>query len=307
MPSPYRRDVARLKAGIVERVARGEALRVVCGEAGVPGRETVRAWARADAAFGDALAEAEARGEWRRVWAFDEAVAAAFLARARAGETVKSLLGSAGMPSRRTYRHWQATQAPFAEAVFALRQQRAAELGARGRGRRRAFDPVLADRLIVALHKGARAGLTLEAVLAADPALPCRPTLRRWRRENPAFDQGMRMILAARRGVGRPVPEVLVDDIVGHIVEGGSFASYERAGGPTRATLRRWHGRDPAFAEAVAQACEWREDGYEDQILDIAMRTPPGPLRAMNRAVGPLKRQLVRLRHRPGAAHTRRG
>jgi hypothetical protein len=306
MPSQYARDARRLKAEIVARVLAGESLRAVCGSAGMPCGHTVRNWAKADPLFAAELLAARRRGAWMARRAFDEGKAAAFLARARAGETINSLVGAAGMPSRGTYRYWTRTQGAFAEAVHALRRRRDAGIGAFGRARRRDFDPVLADRVIVALHKGVRAGVGLEDVLAADAELPCRPVLRRWRREEPEFDRVLRTIFVARRTAGPRVPAWLADDVVDHIVEGGSFASYSRApDGPTRATLRRWFRRDADFAARVSDACEDREHWYEDQILMAAERTPPGPVAEMNRAVGSLKRHLVRLRHRPGAVHSR--
>jgi hypothetical protein len=300
VPSRYRRDAAHLKAEIVARVGGGETVRAVCASPDMPAELTVRNWARADAPFGEALAAARRRGTWRRLWAFDEAKAAAFLARARAGEPIKALLGQPGMPSRGAYQRWKVAEAPFAEAVFALRQRRDAQLGERGRARRRAFDQAVADRIIVRLNKGALAGVRLEDILTADPELPCWETMMRWRREEPEFDRVLRMIISARRAAMKPVPELVIEEVVDHIVEGGSFASFSRMrGAPSQGTLGRWM-RDPNFAEAVAMACEWREDWYYDQIEDIARRTPPGPVREMNRAVGPLLRQLVRLRNRPG-------
>jgi hypothetical protein len=296
---PNRHDTPRLKAEIVARIAAGEVQRAICGEAGMPERHTVRSWAKADVAFADALAAARRRGDWARRLVFDECKAAALLARARAGEHIRALLREPGMPSRGTYNHWKATQPPFAEAVFALRQRRDARLHERARARRRAFDQELADRIVQGLNKG----LKLDDVLAADPELPCRPTLTRWRREEPEFDRVLRMIFAAWRTRQAPVPEPLVEAIVDHIVEGGSFASYSRLPGePSRATLRRWL-RDRNFAAAVAQACEFREEWYENQILMIAESSSPGSAAVRERSVGRLKRHLVRLRHRPGTPH----
>jgi hypothetical protein len=307
MPSPYRRDAQRLKAEIVRRVLAGESQRAICASPGMPCAETVRNWARADAAFAAELAAARRRGDWMGRFAFDEGKAAAFLARARAGETINSLVGAPGMPSRGTYSYWTRTLPWFAEAVFALRRRRDAQIGAFGRARRRDFDQGVADRVIVALHKAAP-GVRLEAVLAADPALPCRPTLARWRREEPGFDRVLKMILAARRAAGPRVHELLVEEIVDHIVDGGSFASYSRlAGGPARGTLRRWYRSDGAFARAVDAACERREEMLDFELWLTAERVPPGPVREMNRAVAPITRSIARLRHRPGAAHVRRG
>nr|MEA2797302.1 hypothetical protein [Phenylobacterium sp.] len=303
MPSRYRHEVPRLKAEIVARVGVGEVQRAIWAEAGMPGKDTVRSWAKADAAFADALAAARRRGDWARWLVFDEGKAAAFLARVRAGERIRAVLREPGMPSRGTYEHWKATQPPFAEAVFALRQRGDARLRERAKARWRGFDQPLADRII----RGLNTGLKLAAVLAADPELPCRPVVARWRREQPEFDRVLRMIFAAWRRRPAPVPAAVVEEIVDHIVEGGSFASFSRLpGGPSRVTLRRWLRGDRDFAAAVAQACEDREEWYEDQILMTAERTPSGPQRDRERSIGRLKRHLVRLRHRPGAVHVRR-
>jgi hypothetical protein len=302
MPSPYRRSLPRLKAEIVGRVLAGESQRAICGSAGMPCAHTVRNWAASDPLFAADLLDARRRGDWTARFAFDEAKAAAFLARARAGETVNSLIGQPGMPSRGTYTYWNRTLPWFAEAVFALRQRRDAGIGAHGRARRRDFDPALADRVILALRKAAP-GTRLEAVLAADAALPCRPVLTRWRREEPDFDAVLRMIFAGRRAMGPRVHEILVEDIVEHIVDGGSFASYSRLAGPSRTTLRRWYRADAGFARAVDEACDKREEMLDFELWLAAERVPPGPVREMTRAVAPIIRRMVRLRHRPGAVH----
>ena len=220
-------------------------------------------------------------------------MAADFLARARAGAPIRSLLGQPGMPSQTAYRRWKMAQAPFAEAAFALRQRRDAHTRELGLARRRDFNQAMADRIVARLNV---AKVGFKALLKADPELPSREVVARWRREQPEFDAVLKMLIAAKRRIGRPVPEAVVQDVVDHIVEGGTFLSYSRQpGGPAFNTLRRWM-RDPAFAREVAQACEWREEWYRDQIEMIAERTPPGPLRQMERSIGPLKRQIVRLR-----------
>ncbi|HEX2801583.1 MAG TPA: hypothetical protein VHN73_05930, partial [Phenylobacterium sp.] len=77
------------------------------------------------------------------------------------------------------------------------------------------------------------------------------------------------------------------------------FLSYSRQpGGPSRGTLRRWM-RDPDFARGVARACALREEMLQDRMSDYALGVPPGPIRQMERAIGPMKRQIVRLRNRP--------
>ena len=194
-----------------------------------------------------------------------------------------------------TYRRWKIAQAPFAEAAFALLQRRNVALGEQGRARRRPFDPAVADRIIVRLNRAPG----LKVLLRDDPELPSWPTVARWRREQPAFDRVLKAMIEGWRSKPRPVPEPLAQDVLGHIVDGGSFGSYSRRpGGPARNTLRRWM-RDPEFAYRVAQACEWREEWYCDQIALLAEQATPGNLGELKRRVGHLKGQLGRLRRRP--------
>ena len=105
----------------------------------------------------------------------------------------------------------------------------------------------------------------------------------------------------------KPVPEAMIEAVVSHIVQGGSLASFSRLPDtPSQRTLHDWL-RDPNFAAEVARACEWREDWYLDQIEEILDRTPAGSEAGMNRATAPLRQQLGRLRHRPGAVHRKAG
>jgi hypothetical protein len=295
MPSPYAHDVLRLKAEIVARVDAGRYLRSVCATPGAPAEETVRRWAKADPVFADALAQAQRRGTHRRLYAFDEAKAAAFLERARAGETINALIGQPGMPSRATYTYWNRTLPWFAEATFALRRRRDARTGTMGRARLRVFDQAVADKIVVRFNSGP----TLKALLASDPELPSREVVTRWRREQPEFDEVLKLITAGKRRRGPPVPKARVEDVVDHIIQGGSFLSHSRLpDGPSYNTLRRWM-RDPNFRDEVAKACEWREEWYADRIQMAAERTAPGSVCDKARAIGPLKRQIVRLRNRP--------
>jgi hypothetical protein len=280
-------------------------LQAVSAAPGLPCKDIVRRWARADGEFTEALRIARAQAEWLAL-RYDEAVAAEFLRRARAGETINDLLREPGMPSRRAYRHWQMTQAPFCEAIGALRQRRDQGIAERCRARYRDWDAGLGDRIILGVHRGGR----LAEVLAGDPALPSLPIVRRWRREQPEFDAVLRMMIAAHRRVRGAAPgctPAMTDKIVARIVMGGSFASVGREPGmPSRQTLRRWMRVRPEFAEAVAWACHHREDWYYEQITLIAEAATPGNLKAARRQMGPLLRHLVRLRHRPGAVHRKR-
>lgn len=298
MPSPYRDDIPRLKAEIVARVDAGAPLRAVCAPRGAPSVATVGNWARRDPLFAADLAAAKRRGAWRRLWLFDEAKAAAFLARARAGEAVELLWGQPGMPTRSQYRRWKTAQPPFAEAVFALLQRRDARFRDRGRTRRRDFDQGVADRVAGRLF-GSPPGVGLKDMLKAHPELPCWEIVMRWRRERPAFDAVLKQVMANRRRRVRPVPPELIEDVTDHIVMGGTFLSYSRSpGGPAFGTLRRWMC-DPDFARAVGRACDLREELLLDLLGDAAREVPPGPIREMNRAVAPLTRRIGWLKNRP--------
>lgn len=317
MPSAYRHDLPRLKADILEGVAAGLSVRDICRRDWAPCWETVRKWARADSAFGAALAAASRRARWRAARAYDEDKAERFLAGVRAGVPVKALYGRPGMPTAKTVAHWRATQPPFAEALWAVwgpggpggANARRAKLAAAGRARRKDFDPAVADRLIVALNRLGR-DHTLEEVLASDPGFPSRPVLTRWRREEPWFDRTLRMMFAGWRGARartRRVPKALAGAIGMHIALGGSFASWSRKTGVSRTTLRRWHRADAAFAAEVAKACDFRDWMLQDQALDLALHGGHRTVRELNRAVGPMRRRIARLRHRPGAAHRKPG
>jgi hypothetical protein len=102
-------------------------------------------------------------------------------------------------------------------------------------------------------------------------------------------------------GAARCTP-AFMGEVIGRIREGASLNSLSREpGAPGRATLRRWLAARPEFAAAVAQACQDREDWHHDQILTLAESAPAGAVPAARRRIGALRRQLVRLRHRPGA------
>jgi hypothetical protein len=249
------------------------------------------------------------------------ALKAEILARVAAGERLRVVCAGPGMPCPHTVQNWAVGDAAFGAELARARAREPERvrdlLEELGRARRRAFDPVLADRIIVGLHKG----LKLEAVLAADPELPCRPTLTRWRREAPEFDRVLKMIFAAWRSRGsglaggrvrglgreRAVPETVRQAVCGTIADGGTFASLAREGFASRTTLRRWYRADVDFADAVDRACAAREEALNFELWVAAEGVPPGPVREMNRAVAPITRSIARLRHRPGAMHRRRG
>lgn len=296
-----------IRAAILERLAVGERLKHICREPGMPCAESVTGWMRRDAGFAGEVAQARARGDWRRRWACDAAVAQAIVARLSAGARIGAVLADRAMPSRATYRYWLATQPWFAEAVGRQSAVKAQARSARMRGRLRAFDAAVGERLYVRLWMGGR----LREVLASDPAFPSRAVLARWRREQPEFDAMLRFVFNAwrvKRGrPGRPGRNpgrwsaALEEVILAGIIEGGSLRSLgAQPDMPCARTLYAWCRTRPDFAAAVARACEDREDWYHDRILDIAERVRPGGVMAARKAMAPLNAQLVRLKKRPG-------
>jgi hypothetical protein len=294
MPSRYRRDAARLKAEIVSRVAAGETVRAVSGGADMPSVQAVRNWAKADAAFGAALAEAQARRIARQL-AFDPVRAEAFLAAARAGASVHTLFGKPGMPKRGEFYRWKRTHPAFAAATAWLVARRDAQLSELCRGRRRDFDPVVADRIVAAAPKGRREGLGIEDVLAADPDAPCWDTLMRWRREVPAFDVAMRAALGRRlrAPVARRGPAAMKTAVTQAIWMGATFTTLDRrADMPSRGTLGRWTRGDADFAAAVTKACDVRERWLTELFLDAAGNWRSRSLGELRAAAGHIARRL---------------
>jgi hypothetical protein len=291
-----------VKQQILARVAAGETVKAICrGDAALPCAESVSIWARRDPAFGSALAAARRRADWMRRFAFDEAVAAAFLARVAAGERIKAVVGTPGMPGAATYRYWRRTQIGFQEALWRVRGARYERLGAHNRGLARwpRFDPAAADRILLRVARGER----WAQMLAADPSLPGRQAATRWRREQPDWDQAMRIAFEVGRRARPPVrctPE-LIEAVGDRIVCGASLRSLgAEPDMPCAETFYHWVARWPAFAAEVSRACEIREWWYLDQMLAISDRHGLFGLKATKREAAPLQRQLNALAKRPG-------
>jgi len=306
MPS-YRLNSGAVRQAIVDRIAAGERLKVICREAGMPCQLSVNRWMRLDAGFAAQVAQARGRADWRRrLWCDDEA-AKAVLAAVAAGERLETVCGRPGMPSYRTVAYWRRTVPWFAEEMGRLMGVRAAAKAHRLRARFRAFDPAVAERIYLRVWKGER----LRKVLGSDKAFPCLTVLERWRREEPAFDRMLKAAMQAwRRKRGRDAclctPE-LTGAIVDLIVEGESLRSLSRRPGmPSQKAMYNWHRTRPEFAAAVDQACEDREDWYREAILEVAQGPWPGSVRAANKRLAPLVKQMTRLRKRPGWKRRRR-
>jgi hypothetical protein len=297
----------QVRALIVERLAAGETLKAVCAQPSMPCQESVNGWMRRDPGFAAEVALARRRGEHRRRFACDEAVARSVLARIAAGERIGAVLAEPGTPSRATWRYWMATQGWLAEAVGHVLAVRRAERSLRMRRRRRAFDPAVAERLYVRLWMG---GASLREVLASDPAFPSLSVLARWRREDARFDGMLRFVFGAWRtkrgrtstGKGRGVWSRGVEEAVfGGLVDGESLRSLgRRADLPCAGTLYAWCRTRPDFAAMVARACGYRDEVCGERMLEIAERVGPGGVTAARKAMARLNAQRTRLRKRPG-------
>jgi hypothetical protein len=295
-------DRGQLKLRIIARVAAGETVAAVCSEAGMPCAGSVQVWRRADPWFAGELADARRRGAWRRVYGFDEAVAAAFLARVAAGERASDLVAKPGMPSRNAYAYWRRTNVGFQMALWELRATREARRLGGLKGRYRAWDEAMADRILLAVMRGA----VLRKLLCSDRAFPCLAVVERWRRERPDWDRALRMAMAAGRlARGRAAP-ARMDEIGERIAMGASLRSLAAEAGarergmPSAGTLYAWVRRKPAFAAEVAQACDWREIFLNDRMIDICERNGPFGLAATKREAAPLQLRVNQLVKRPG-------
>jgi hypothetical protein len=286
-----------VRTRLLARVAAGERLWHVCGEAGMPCYGSVRAWARAEPEFAAALEQARATGQWRRDAPIDEAVAKALLARLAGGVGIVSVLRDPAMPSRRVYRIWRSQYGWFAEEVWRINQERRGAKLDRCRARRRDFDPVLADRIVARVAMGT----PLDEVLTADPGLPGRGVVTRWRRENREFGRALAMAIRARRqwALGRArCTAAMADAVCERIFEGETLATIgRRPGMPCRATLYAWMKRVRPFRDAVAAAWDVRADRLADQVLEIAGRDGSG-LAGRRREIEGLRAKVARLEAR---------
>jgi hypothetical protein len=289
----YRDVDPHLRTRLLARVAAGERLSAVCAEAGAPSYASVHGWAKAEPAFAAALAAARAEGTWRRDAVIDPAVAEALLARLADGETITSVLRDPAMPSRRVYGLWRTQYAEFAEAVVRINQAKREVKADLRRARRRPFDPVLADRIVARVFAGA----PLQALLTADPQMPCRAVVARWRRERRDFDAALDAAIAGRlrweKGRRLCTPET-IEAVSEAVFEGATLAQVgRRPWAPCASTLYAWMRRRREFRVAVVAAWQARAQRLADGVADIA--EDRATLRGRGREVAALKRTVEAL------------
>jgi hypothetical protein len=231
---------------------------------------------------------------------YDPAVAEAFLERVWRGGRMRDLLDKPGMPSQRAYRHWRATHAGFRARIAGLRALRYA--GGRAHRRWRAFDQTVADRMLVRVARGE----PWRRMLESDPAMPSRAVVYRWRFERPMWDAALKIAFRFGRRAREAMRTeqrcaALSEEIGDRIVTGASLRSLARDPDmPCARTLYAWAARFPAFAAEVESACHWREDWFNEQMLEVSKQNGPFALGLTKRQVAPLQRQVNRLAKRPG-------
>jgi len=112
---------------IVARVAGGEPLYAVLGDAGMPTPQSVGRWAKARPGFGEALMEARVAGGrplrgGGGVWTYCETTARAIYDRLCEGESMTSICRDPTMPSMSTVFYWRRAFPEFAETVRVARE-----------------------------------------------------------------------------------------------------------------------------------------------------------------------------------------
>ena len=245
-----------------------------------------------------------------RHYPFDPAQAAAFLARVAAGELTADVLDTPGAPSQRAYAYWRRTEPEFAAEVRRLAAAGYWNRSLSGHPRWKAWDEAVADRILLAVMRGA----PFRKLLASDPSLPCLAVTERWRRQHSDWDGALRAAMSRGRLVredarsrARLTPELL-DEIGDRILYGGSLRSLGAAPDmPCRAVLYKWAARWPDFAAEVERCSQLRDEMLNDLIIDRALANGPLGFEAGRRAAQPLQRQLNRLAKRPGWKRARDG
>jgi len=168
--------------------------------------------------------------------AFTPEMGALILARIAEGETVRQITADPRMPAYATVYRWTHVVPEFGDAWRALRARMAA--------RRRALDWVRAEEAV-----------QLRAVLREIAGKPPRDWVAGKKSTyTPEWGEAVCQAIAA----GAALSEVTA-----------------RPDMPSAKAVYRWMRRFPAFREAYAAACDWREEMLRDQIWDLASRAEP--------------------------------
>lgn len=255
---------------VCEAVEKGARLDQLEKRPGFPSRMTIYRWAKDDEPFANRLMYAR---QWRRGMevsatagpVFDAERAEALLMAVRRGAAIREVLRRPEFPNRRRLKRWKSERPDFAEAL-----QAASAVARKIRLRKWAFyDETIADEIIARVAFG-----EFVADVEADPTLPSRPILARWRRMRPDFDKALRAAKLSGRHHRlhnpRRLTGVLFDDILDRLASGACLRDVARDPKmPCYSTLMYWQARNPEFARMVAWA---RAMGRETRAADEVER-----------------------------------
>ncbi|WP_340645738.1 hypothetical protein [Phenylobacterium sp.] len=244
---------------VCEAVEKGARLEQLDARPGFPSRQTIYRWAKADQGFADRLMYAR---QWRRGMevsatagpVFDPERAEAFLMEVRRGAAIREVLRRPEFPNRRRLKRWTSERPDFAQAL-----QAASAVARKIRLRKWAwYDETIADEFIRRVAFG-----EFVADVEADPALPSRPILARWRRMRPDFDKALQVAkLSGRRHRlhnPRRLTEGLFDQILTRLTTGVCLRDVARDPKmPCYSSLMYWQARNPEFAKMLTWA---RDEG----------------------------------------------
>jgi hypothetical protein len=296
---PFAYPRAETQRRVVERLEAGWTINALGREPGFPSQTTVFIWAREDAGFAQRLAQARdwrnglRREAWNQRQGFDPVLADAFLIAVKRGVRVSDLVKRPEGPKRLRLNRWRRERPDFEAALTAaIRLARSVRDGAE----RWPYDEAVVDRIILRICKGE----TLPELMA-DPAMPGRAALARWRRSHPEFAGALKVANRSgyrRRARARRRSPALLAAIAAHIQGGGSVRSASMAvpGAPSAYSLYLWLKADPAFAGDVAWAKRMRDDLLMDMALDRAERATALTAQADGRRFAEMRMRLGQVR-----------
>jgi terminase small subunit-like protein len=297
LPAYSRR--ADIETLICDRLAAGASLHQLEKEPGFPSRLTVYRWAQADAGFAERLKMARrdrriTRCANRDPGYYDDARAQAFLVRVRLGDAIRDLVRRPEWPDRDLLNSWKRQRPDFAEALAG-----AGRFAHQNRPLPWRYDRDVADRIVARAHAGEPL-----PTLYADPALPGRQIIRRWRRKVPEFDYALRKATLGghRRRMRKrsKCTDELTQEIADRIREGASLHSLSMTPGmPHHVTMYGWLRTKREFREAVEQANRDRAHLLMDQALVIAEACTPQTVKVDRLRVGAIHKYLAQCSPKP--------
>ncbi|HET6971649.1 MAG TPA: hypothetical protein VFH92_11030 [Phenylobacterium sp.] len=176
---------------------------------------------------------------------------AEIVARVAAGEPLRVVCRSAGMPCDTTVRNWRRADPAFAEALELAQANRA--------HRRFRFDPVRAEAFLARYRTGEEG---IEDILRS-PGMISRTAYARYLRDDPTFAEEIHRLKAGmeatrRLRFRRPRREwdrAIADRVLVRLGRGEPLKALARTDPtlPCRKTLTRWRRERPEFASEMAE------------------------------------------------------